>query len=73
MNFRRNVERDFLKLPPLCNVTIYMTSENGIFQKSYHPLNKVALRNLCEVELGALNFLLFFTLCYVSDIIFHIK
>lgn len=50
-----------------------MTSENGIFQKSYHPLNKVALRNLCEVELGVPNFLLFFTLCYVSDIIFHIK
>lgn len=54
MNFRRNVERDFLKLPSLCNVTIYMTSENGIFQKSSRPLNKVALRNLCEVELGAL-------------------
>lgn len=52
MNFRLNVERDFLKLALLCNVTICTTSENGIFQKNSRPLDKVALRNLYGVELG---------------------
>lgn len=59
MNFRLNVERDFLKLTPLCNVTICTTSENGIFQKNSRPLDKVALRNLYEVELGVPSFMIF--------------
>jgi len=61
MNFWLNAERDFLKLTLLCNVTICTTSENGIFQKNSRPLDKVALRNLCEVELGGLS-----TIFYVA-------
>lgn len=62
MNFRLNVERDFLKLSSLCNVTICTTSKNGIFQKNSRPLDKIALYNLYEVELGGFRtFYYFFT------------
>lgn len=33
MNFRLNVERDFLKLTPLCNVTICTTKTKTAFFK----------------------------------------
>lgn len=65
MNFRLNVERDFLKLTLLCNVTICTTNENGIFQKNSRPLDKVALRNLYEVELDGFRDFYFFFL-YVA-------
>lgn len=64
-------KRDFLKLTPLCDVTIYTTNENSIFQKNSRPLDKVALRNLYEVELGKFRaFYYFFTsrICDASDI-----
>lgn len=64
MNFRLNVERDFLKLMPLCNVTICTTNENSIFQKNSRPLDKVALHNLYEVELD--KFRAFFTIFYLA-------
>lgn len=67
MNFQLNVERDFLKLTPLCNVTICTTSENSIFQKNSRPLDKVALRNLYKVELGESGFFLLFFTSLIRD------
>lgn len=69
MNFQLNVERDFLKLTPLYNVTICTTSENSIFQKNSRPLDKVALRNLYEVELGGFRAFYYFLHCaYVMPV-----